>query len=107
MRHVASKVPALDANGQPISSAPETSSSGKLDAKKNARKARKDGVVEENPVLAEGGAGETVEEMASGPPVDDEEKLEKLYEAVAWPLGKTYGHTYDAFKLALTWVPFD
>lgn len=32
----------------------------------------------------------------------EEARLEKLYEQVAWPLGKTYGHPYDAFKLALT-----
>ncbi|KAF8551179.1 hypothetical protein OG21DRAFT_1513085 [Imleria badia] len=25
----------------------------------------------------------------------------RLYEQVAWPLGKIYGHPYDAFKLAL------
>ena len=32
----------------------------------------------------------------------EEAKLESLYEQVAWPLGKIYGHPYDAFKLALT-----
>ncbi|KAG8216647.1 eukaryotic translation initiation factor 2 subunit alpha [Butyriboletus roseoflavus] len=32
----------------------------------------------------------------------EEARLEKLYEQVAWPLGKIYGHPYDAFKLALT-----
>ncbi|KAJ6448927.1 eukaryotic translation initiation factor 2 subunit alpha [Mycena sanguinolenta] len=30
------------------------------------------------------------------------ERLEILYDTIAWPLGKTYGHPYDAFKLALT-----
>ncbi|KAF8137186.1 eukaryotic translation initiation factor 2 subunit alpha [Boletus edulis] len=49
MRHVASKIPAVDASGVPA---------------------------EEEAVAAE--------------------------EQVAWPLGKTYGHPYDAFKLALT-----
>jgi translation initiation factor 2 subunit 1 len=34
--------------------------------------------------------------------LNEEERLEKLYEQVAWPLGKKYGHPYDAFKLALT-----
>ncbi|KAK0241536.1 translation initiation factor 2, alpha subunit [Armillaria nabsnona] len=32
----------------------------------------------------------------------EEERLEKLYETIAWPLGKVFGHPYDAFKLALT-----
>ncbi|GBE83741.1 eukaryotic translation initiation factor 2 subunit alpha [Sparassis latifolia] len=33
---------------------------------------------------------------------NEEERLEQLYEQIAWPLGKKYGHPYDAFKLALT-----
>ncbi|KAF8950249.1 eukaryotic translation initiation factor 2 subunit alpha [Flammula alnicola] len=58
--------------------------------KRAARKARQaaheeDGVEHEIP----GGANE-------------DEKLEQLYEQIAWPLGKKYGHPYDAFKLALT-----
>lgn len=32
----------------------------------------------------------------------EDERLEMLYDTVAWPLSKTYGHPYDAFKLALT-----
>ncbi|KAI5995722.1 eukaryotic translation initiation factor 2 subunit alpha [Pisolithus marmoratus] len=32
----------------------------------------------------------------------EEAALEKLYEEIAWPLGKTYGHPYDAFKLMLS-----
>lgn len=28
--------------------------------------------------------------------------LEKLYETIAWPLARKYGHAYDAFKLAIT-----
>ena len=40
---------------------------------------------------------------ANGAPSGSEEaRLEQLYETIAWPLGKTYGHPYDAFKLALT-----
>jgi translation initiation factor 2 subunit 1 len=59
--------------------------------KKAARKARQaaqeeDGVVEH--------------EIPGG--VKEDEKLEQLYEQIAWPLGKKYGHPYDAFKLALT-----
>jgi len=33
---------------------------------------------------------------------NEDEKLEQLYDQIAWPLGKQYGHPYDAFKLALT-----
>jgi len=32
----------------------------------------------------------------------EDERLEMLYDTIAWPLGKTYGHPYDAFKLALS-----
>jgi len=32
----------------------------------------------------------------------EEERLEHLYDTIAWPLGRKYGHPYDAFKLALT-----
>lgn len=46
----------------------------------------------------EEGAG--AEEAPGGS--SEEARLEKLYEQVAWPLGKIYGHPYDAFKLALT-----
>lgn len=28
-------------------------------------------------------------------------RLEDLYEQVAWPLYRTYGHAYDAFKVAV------
>lgn len=31
-----------------------------------------------------------------------EAKLKELYEQVAWPLDKKFGHSYDAFKLAVT-----
>ncbi|KAG6879426.1 hypothetical protein C0992_002692 [Termitomyces sp. T32_za158] len=36
------------------------------------------------------------------PGPNEEDRLEQLYDAVAWPLAKKYGHPYDAFKLALT-----
>jgi len=48
--------------------------------------------------IATGGSDAQVEETQE----IEEEKLEKLYEQIAWPLGKKYGHPYDAFKLALT-----
>ena len=31
---------------------------------------------------------------------------ESLYEKIAWPLHRQYGHSYEAFKLSITWVPF-
>ncbi|KLO13718.1 eukaryotic translation initiation factor 2 subunit alpha [Schizopora paradoxa] len=32
----------------------------------------------------------------------EEEKLEQLYEQIAWPLGRQYGHPHAAFKLMLS-----
>jgi translation initiation factor 2 subunit 1 len=29
---------------------------------------------------------------------------EKLYEMIAWPLSKTYGHAYEAFRLSISYV---
>ena len=47
------------------------------------------------------------EEIHVAPGSSEEERLEQLYETIAWPLGQKYGHPYDAFKLALTCVaPF-
>lgn len=67
MRHVASKLPAVDTPGVPA---------------------------DQDAVLADDTPGGSSEEA----------RLEKLYEQVAWPLGKIYGHPYDAFKLALACV---
>lgn len=33
--------------------------------------------------------------------------LEELYKAIGWPLMKKYGHTLDAFKISITYVPLD
>ena len=38
----------------------------------------------------------------AGPDANEEARLEQLYDEIAWPLGRKYGHPYDAFKLALT-----
>ncbi|KIJ38911.1 hypothetical protein M422DRAFT_32976 [Sphaerobolus stellatus SS14] len=50
--------------------------------------------------------GETHEAIAGeeGAPgaETEEERLEHLYDTIAWPVGRKYGHPYDAFKLALT-----
>ncbi|PVF93469.1 putative translation initiation factor eIF-2 alpha chain [Serendipita vermifera] len=50
---------------------------------------------------AAGEGDEVVEETAIGGGSEDT-RLEALYEQIAWPLADKYGHTYDAFKLALT-----
>jgi len=80
MRHVASRLPSYD---------PDASGSS-ADALSKAKKDQD----------KEGGGGD--DEVV--PPVgqSEEERLEKLYEQVAWILGRKYGNVYDAFKLALT-----
>ncbi|KAK7682370.1 hypothetical protein QCA50_014575 [Cerrena zonata] len=60
---------------------------------KRNRRAKKDGNEEE---------GAPVDEVVAPSASNEEERLEHLYEKIAWPLGKQYGHPYDAFKLALT-----
>jgi len=91
LRHVASKLPTLDENGEPI--APIESGPQAQESKKAARKARQHAQEED---------GVEVEVPTGTGNANEEEKLEKLYETIAWPLGKKYGHPYDAFKLALT-----
>jgi len=61
----------------------------KRNKRKNAKDGDEDAIPEEGVVGGIGG-------------IDKEEKMEKIYERIAWPLGKTYGHPYDAFKVALT-----
>lgn len=87
MRHVASKLPSFNADGSEVVN--ENLEAETRDVKK-ARRARKEGHEEE-----------VLEETAVGTS-NEEERLEHLYELIAWPLGKKYGHPYDAFKLALT-----
>ncbi|TFY75029.1 hypothetical protein EWM64_g8985 [Hericium alpestre] len=79
MRHVASRLPSFDAEASA-----KKDEGGAKDEGAEAEK--KEGAEEEAPV---GGSSE-------------EERLEKLYETIAWPLGKKYGHPYEAFKRALT-----
>jgi len=92
MRHVASKLPSMDADA---AISPEEEAVEK-ETKKSRRAAKK-----ENPDEA---AAVVAAEEAAAPhdASSEEERLEKLYEHVAWPLGHKYGHPYDAFKLALT-----
>jgi translation initiation factor 2 subunit 1 len=88
MRHVASRLPAFD---------PDAGSSS-TDAPSDAKKGKgKDGG-------GGGGDGTATDEIAPPTGQSEEERLEKLYEQVAWPLGRKYGNVYDAFKLALTQV---
>lgn len=93
MRHVASKLPASGSLEAVTTAAPPTdavevpAAEASEKESKKSRRARQAAVEDDGEEV--GGANE-------------EERLEKLYDAVGWPLGKKYGHTYDAFKLALT-----
>ncbi|KIJ15861.1 hypothetical protein PAXINDRAFT_168851 [Paxillus involutus ATCC 200175] len=116
MRHVASKLPSIDAGAAPAGSeavpAPavdagsgdgppekENASPSSAGADKDSKKARR-AAKKADPANVNG-VGDDGEEGGHGGP-SEEARLERLYEQVAWPLGKTYGHPYDAFKLALT-----
>ena len=85
MRHVASRLPTFDPD------AGDGTADATSDAKKDQDKE---------------GDGATTDDIV--PPVgpSEEERLEKLYEQIAWPLGRKYGNMYDAFKLSLTQVLF-
>lgn len=88
MRHVASRLPTFD---------PDAGGSSSADAPSDAKKDQdKDG--------GGGGDGTAADEIAPPTGQSEEERLEKLYEQVAWQLGRKYGNVYDAFKLALTHV---
>ena len=52
----------------------------------------------------EGHEDDIVPDDVPGGGPNEEARLEQLYEQIAWPLGRKYGHPYDAFKLALTYV---
>lgn len=87
LRHVASKI-----HGEGEVVAVPVFDPAEKENKKAARKARQ--AAHEDDVVEN--------EIPSG--ANEDEKLEHLYEQIAWPLGKKYGHPYDAFKLALTCV---
>ncbi|KAH9478802.1 Eukaryotic translation initiation factor 2 subunit alpha [Psilocybe cubensis] len=102
LRHVASKIPSLygsssDAASPTADAPPPTPASAEKEkeSKRSARKARQAAQEEDGGVAP-------AEHDAGGPGGNEDEKLEQLYDQVAWPLGKIYGHPYDAFKLALT-----
>jgi translation initiation factor 2 subunit 1 len=94
MRHVASKVHSTDGH---LDDVDEAADEAHKEAKKSSRKARKEAQAEGGAVADDSAAG--VQASAS-----EEERLELLYEQIAWPLGKIYGHPYDAFKLSLTYA---
>jgi translation initiation factor 2 subunit 1 len=115
MRHVASKVPsiAIDGNAEPLPVAldpVEAEAALKAEAeekssKKLRRAARKQAAA--TGTLPEGEDAVAVAIEETGGPTGsagEEERLEALYEQIAWPLGKKYGHPYDAFKLALAYA---
>jgi hypothetical protein len=87
MRHVASRLPTFDPDATDAPS----------DAKKDQVKGSGGG----------GADGAATDEIAPATGQSEEERLEKLYEQVAWQLGRKYGNVYDAFKLALTHVVLD
>lgn len=94
IRHVASKIPSLNDDGQenPDASAAAAEENAQ-ELKKTKRAQRKEALERGEAVLEEGGERDAESE---------EERCRQLYEQIAWPLGKLYGHPYDAFKLSLT-----
>lgn len=112
MRHVASKVTSTAIEGS-VEPPPEVLDPGQAEAslkaeadeksiKKLRRAARKQAAA--TGTLPEGeDVVPAATEETSGPTgsAGEEERLEALYEQIAWPLGKKYGHPYDAFKLSL------
>jgi translation initiation factor 2 subunit 1 len=83
IRHVASRLPSYD---------PDAGGNNSADGSSEVKKGQdKEG----------GGGGDEVVPAAGQ---SEEERLEKLYEQVAWVLGRKYGNVYDAFKLSLTQV---
>lgn len=96
LRHVASKVPSLTHGSEGEKEVIQSEPQAEKENKRATRKARQVAQGDEAAIL------EGDHDVSGG--ANEEEKLEKLYEQVAWPLGKKYGHPYDAFKLALTYV---
>lgn len=105
LRHVASKVPSINATTVPLDEdggqkegPPPANQPSEKESKKAVRKARQAAAAH-----GEDGAtsapAEADHDVSGG--ANEEEKLEQLYEKIGWPLGKKYGHPYDAFKLAL------
>ncbi|KAH6916191.1 translation initiation factor eIF2 alpha subunit [Coprinopsis sp. MPI-PUGE-AT-0042] len=105
LRHVASKIPSYGADGQVLTGNPDRDAADRETkrAARRARQAMKTGgeVAEEDAQAAVQVENEQINQAGPGGQ-NEEERLEMLYDTIAWPLGKQYGHPYDAFKLALT-----
>jgi translation initiation factor 2 subunit 1 len=95
MRHVASKLPSGSLDAAETQAVTEPASVPAESGEKESKKTRR---------ARQAAQEDDGDEGAGAGGVNEEERLEKLYDAVGWPLGKKYGHTYDAFKLALTCV---
>lgn len=92
IRHVASKIPSLaeeSHQGEAAALADDTQQENK-----KSRRAQRKEALERGEDLPEDGTERNTE--------SEEERCRQLYEQIAWPLGKIYGHPYDAFKLSLT-----
>ena len=102
MRHVASKLPSnsLDVSETHVPTEASATAAGGGVPEPGEKESKKSRRARQAAQEDDGG-----DEMAGGG-ANEEERLERLYDAVGWPLGKKYGHTYDAFKLALTYVTF-
>lgn len=94
VRHVASKVPSVGVEGQEEVKTAEQEEK-EHEAKRSRRAHRKE---------AQERGEEVIEDEGVTTSASEEERCEQLYDQIAWPLGKIYGHPYDAFKLALTCV---
>ena len=108
LRHVASRIPSVSGSTAPDVGdgiAPQKEGAHAIDLpseKENKRAARK---AKQAVVHGEdSAAGVEGDDISAG--ANEEERLEQLYEQISWPLGKKYGHPYDAFKLALTYSVF-
>ena len=111
MRHVASKVPSTTIEGStepppealdPVQAeAALKAEADEKSTKKIRRAARKQAAA--TGTLPEEDTVAAAPEETGGPTgsAGEEERLETIYEQIAWPLGKKYGHPYDAFKLTL------
>lgn len=93
LRHVASKLPSPEVEAEIAAGGVPRPEPVDKESKKErrARRAAGEEDVPPEPEIPTGGPNE-------------EERLEMLYNTIGWPLGKKYGHPYDAFKLALTYV---
>ncbi|KAG7088522.1 hypothetical protein E1B28_012506 [Marasmius oreades] len=90
LRHVASKITTTSIDEEPTEDPSQPSEAVQQEVRKT-RRARKEAQDDD--------LGEDAVPHSTG---NEEEKLEMLYEKIAWPLGRIYGHPNDAFKLALT-----